>query len=464
MSFRRGPSVVVDSSLVLYLDAANLKSYPVYATLPVTSGNVAWYDANDSATIGINTGTYVNLWRDKSGNNINLTQNTSTAYQPTYATNALNGKPVLRFDGNLNKLVGSLTAGIVNCTMIMVMKTISNPTEDLPLSLGTAWSPSSIRCIYHYANVFRFAGWANDLASAFSSDAGGTYHTFSIKQSGTNITFYKDGTIGTGSVGALNTTSTDIAVGGIVGNDGYYNCNCDIAEVIVYDRALSSSEMSLINIYLSQKWGTTNIDNPLTWTDLSGKGNNGTLINGPTYNSSKKGSLVFDGTDDSIQILNTTIFSGSQTYETFFVKDGLGVVSVQGLLTNHKYDETANIGLNYMNDASTLSISIGYTDGTREYNNKLSNYVIPNNIITHACLTFNLPTNTVTLYVNGIYDSSWVLTKTVKFVSNYFYVGQWSNYGYYYFSGKIFNPKVYNRALTAAEVLQNYNATKNRFQ
>src|SRR6056300_246225 len=36
-----------------------------------------------------------------------------------------------------------------------------------------------------------------------------------------------------------------------------------------------------------------------TWTDLVG-GNDGTLTNGPTYNSGNGGSIVFDGVDDSV--------------------------------------------------------------------------------------------------------------------------------------------------------------------
>ena len=39
-----------------------------------------------------------------------------------------------------------------------------------------------------------------------------------------------------------------------------------------------------------------------TWTDLSGKGNNGTLVNGPTFNSGNSGSIEFDGTNDSISL------------------------------------------------------------------------------------------------------------------------------------------------------------------
>lgn len=40
----------------------------------------------------------------------------------------------------------------------------------------------------------------------------------------------------------------------------------------------------------------------ITWTDLSGNGRNGTLTNGPTYSSADGGSIVFDGTDDSVNI------------------------------------------------------------------------------------------------------------------------------------------------------------------
>ena len=43
-----------------------------------------------------------------------------------------------------------------------------------------------------------------------------------------------------------------------------------------------------------------------TLTDLSGSGNNGTLVNGPTYSSANGGSLSFDGVNDYVSVSNTS--------------------------------------------------------------------------------------------------------------------------------------------------------------
>ena len=48
-----------------------------------------------------------------------------------------------------------------------------------------------------------------------------------------------------------------------------------------------------------------------TWTDLSGKGNTGTLTNGPTYSSANGGSIVFDGVDDRV---SGTSFNTGQNF------------------------------------------------------------------------------------------------------------------------------------------------------
>lgn len=44
-----------------------------------------------------------------------------------------------------------------------------------------------------------------------------------------------------------------------------------------------------------------------TWNDLSGNGNNGTLINGYIFNSIGNGNLVFDGSNDYVNINAQTL-------------------------------------------------------------------------------------------------------------------------------------------------------------
>lgn len=194
--------------------------------------------------------------------------------------------------------------------------------------------------------------------------------------------------------------------------------------------------------------------------DLVNPSVSGSLINGPTFSNQNGGCLVFDGTND-YAITNIISLSGSQTMNVVFSVSGSSDNPISGIFTNHKYTEEANIGLNYA--GYRVSVSIGYTDFTREFATKQSNYVLTDNKITVASLVFDNPTNTILMYINGILDNSWVLTKTVKFVPWVVYLGLWSNYPDYYLNGRIYQGQIYNKALSAQEVLQNYNATKTRF-
>ena len=55
-----------------------------------------------------------------------------------------------------------------------------------------------------------------------------------------------------------------------------------------------------------------------TWTDLSGNGNNFSLVNGPTFSSSNLGSIVFDGTDDNLQISSFRAYNRELTATEVF--------------------------------------------------------------------------------------------------------------------------------------------------
>ena len=72
------------------------------------------------------------------------------------------------------------------------------------------------------------------------------------------------------------------------------------------------------------------------WNDISGKGDNGTLINGPTFNSDNGGSIVFDGSDDKVDVNgdSSSFVLGSDNFsaETWVWFDS---VSVGGIISKH---------------------------------------------------------------------------------------------------------------------------------
>lgn len=198
-----------------------------------------------------------------------------------------------------------------------------------------------------------------------------------------------------------------------------------------------------------------------TINDLSGNLLNTTLMNGVGYDSSNGGSLVFDRVNDYAITSNTTI-SGSQTFSAWAVATGTPD-SPAGIITQHDHGSTANFGINYVS-GNKIAPSIGYTDSTREYNSKVTNYTVSLNTIFNVALVYDSISNSIFFYINGLLDSSYVLTKTPKYTNWPLCLGRWNpGYNGYYFAGRIFTGSVYNRALSPSEITQNFNALRGRY-
>jgi hypothetical protein len=172
--------------------------------------------------------------------------------------------------------------------------------------------------------------------------------------------------------------------------------------------------------------------------------------------------MTFDGSDDHILTSENIALNGSQTFEVITTISG-GPQSPAGRISNHDYANTSNFGLNHIS-GNRIGMSIGYTDNSREYDSKYTTYTATVGTPFHLVMTFDQSSNTVKLYINGVLDSTFVLTKTVKFTSRPVVLGRWDyQYNYYYFNGKIPVAKAYNRALSASEIQQNFNAVRGRY-
>jgi hypothetical protein len=207
-----------------------------------------------------------------------------------------------------------------------------------------------------------------------------------------------------------------------------------------------------------------------SWRDLSGNGNNGTLTNGPTFNGSNCGSIFFDATDDFVSVGNI----GAITSFTVLVWCyPTNVTSYRNILDcNFNYNATTgNIGPRLeMNSAGNLSWLYSNTTNSNDsyYVQAAMNSGFVANSWYCVGITYNSTGNTSTTYLNG-YDTT---NGRISVGSPTGFVGTMNNVilgkGFFLdasrlYAGRISNTLIYNRALTATEILRNYNATKSRF-
>ena len=193
-----------------------------------------------------------------------------------------------------------------------------------------------------------------------------------------------------------------------------------------------------------------------TWTDLSGNGNNGTLVNGPTFSSDNGGSIVFDGSNDYANIPIPLATS----YSTVTIQGFIKWISFNGgmFLGFSTYDVwTSGNTLGYNNGLSNV---IGINAATVTSLGLLGNYKQYTFIMNSSGL---LSTNKI--YINGALQSISAVVGAdgnIPGLATNLRLASWNNGG---FHGNVQygNLNIYNRALSDQEILQNYNAQKSRF-
>jgi hypothetical protein len=194
-----------------------------------------------------------------------------------------------------------------------------------------------------------------------------------------------------------------------------------------------------------------------TWIDISKNSNNGTLTNGPTYSTANNGSIVFDGVDDYV----ATNFIPSSSDYTFCV---WGKSSSGGFSNRILGNGDSTAGLHGADIIWAYSTNIIYSvrrNGANNATRDIQSSVIAN-LATgwhYIVVTYNSSTGSV-LYCDTIRVGSNAVTGFTSTLP--FRIGRDGN-GADKFNGNVSQVSVYNRALSATEILQNYNATKTRF-
>jgi len=202
------------------------------------------------------------------------------------------------------------------------------------------------------------------------------------------------------------------------------------------------------------------------WNDISKGGNNGTLINGPTFNSANGGSIVFDGLNDyvdfddifDLSVLSVNMWINCDVYNSgrqFLFGKWKNNHRAYALVLNQTGESAGSISSQISIDGGSSNIGLATYSGAIDANDTWFN------------VGFTHDGTTLKTYVNGVLGATDTIGGAYTLGTGHVAVGTilFSNDTSPLdpFNGQIANTQVYNRALSSTEVLQNYNALKPRF-
>ena len=250
-----------------------------------------WLDADDSGTLTFGTGSGVLRWDDKSTYGRDFESNSGTDtnwvhsanHEPTSGLNTLNSRNTLYFAQNdfLQTSIANALPGGAGRTMYFVYRPYT-PTINFNIVMDSHDSTAKSGFWYAVADLegdpdgtwFQAGDGTSTWPKAyFSSDRNDAQHSAGVARLGSVITdpsysddggtrLYADGKPLVNESGSGNTAgmsiaqaSTPLTIGDFWDNIGSGNFNGDIAEILVYDRALTPDEHNDVGYYLQQKWG-----------------------------------------------------------------------------------------------------------------------------------------------------------------------------------------------------------------
>jgi hypothetical protein len=458
-----------------------------------------WYDASvsDAAYIQSPGGTAptnggpVKALIDKMGFGRNVDQAASNR-QPLWRANQQNGLGTIQFDGindtfTLNPIAWALS--LPGQTTFIVVKLAAQANQMHVMATNTG------------GFTFNLNGtnWAVETGGGIASSSQGSdttnYHymgmIFDGSQTNADITtqnnlrvrFRYDGVPQTLTFSANANTTTSASANTLnIGSDDAGNANFlngYIGEMMIWTRTLTATEISQVENYLKTKWGITNpvtsnlvlSYNPAVSTSYAGSGTTinslvspnlpGTLSN-ITYTTPY---FSYNGSTSQVSIADNAALepgSGNWTMEVWFnAASTSGSTVILGKFNNGGM--AAHVSYSIRTSSASLFAQIG--DGTGAFVNSTSYTFSTNTWYQVVYVWQNGATKTLTTYINGtnIGTVSHTLSSILN-STNPLYLGRYNGGEYAQnFNGRIGITRLYNSTLSAAEVLQNYNASRSTY-
>lgn len=198
-----------------------------------------------------------------------------------------------------------------------------------------------------------------------------------------------------------------------------------------------------------------------TWTSVArGSSVVGSLVNSPSYNASSS-SLAFDAVDEYCQLpalgLNYPFnMSMIATVPTSSVVNGMAVTFSDPAANNK------SVGISLLPESTVAQIRAWYYSSSTGFQAAVQSNPLFNTVYN---ISANYTTSNIVLYVNGALINTLNLAQTKQWTetSTSYNIARLNRVGTIYYGGLIFQTLVYNRTLSAAEILRNYNAQRGRF-
>jgi len=206
------------------------------------------------------------------------------------------------------------------------------------------------------------------------------------------------------------------------------------------------------------------------WTDLSGNGNTGTLTNGPTYSNVNNGSIVFDGVDDYALVTNPATLRNQNFTLSVWINPA---TQTKGIVSIVDFDHASGPSQGWVlqsEDATTnRNYYLAWYTGTQFQPTGGGGFGSGKGIQITTSVWQNIVycKNGTSLlgYMNGTQVYTGTATdSTVSYpINRNLRVGNYVQDASRGFTGNIATAQIYNRALSATEVLQNFVALRGRY-
>jgi len=423
-----------------------------------SNGLLLWLDAADESTITKDGGDFVSLWEDKSGNGNDASQS-NASYKPKWYSTLFNGKPCLDFDGTNDWLdLTGMTNSASDYTVFLVLRN--------DVTSGTyryIWDNHTYRLVLaQVGSVSGKVGYSepsDGWQNVDDAQAGNQYLMYLLEDPVGKL--YRNGIqIGTDKDYTKTGVDEEVVIGTSHVMTGSY-FNGTLSEIIIYNRALNSSEIAQVESHINEKWFPSSSSSSSSGVQFSSS----SAVGSSSSSSFNGYSISFDGVNEYINLSSPADLDDLPNADftiSAWIKDEQTAINNLGTIFG-VYLGGTGWSLRTYSDASGDRELFFQAPTTGTFGDAGSGYGTISSEWMHVVAAWDSATKTATLYLNGVEPSYRTQTPgTGSYISDAS-LNKWLGSlphtgGTQWFKGNLDQISIWNKELSQAEVTEVLNS------